>query len=306
MAEAVLSDDRGGDRWAVGMMLILAGSVRLWTGRTLSAIERLQEARALFDEIHDDFGHSQASAVLGRALILAGQVDDGLAMVASMGRTDGSPLSEREFIVSNMAGLAATVQVGDIERSEQMLTIVPVGSIEDDADGVVVGDTERTTSVGLHRLQAGDVPGAVATLEARAARLEPEVDPNLHSALALAHVAAGEVDRALAEADAVDAHERASYLDRLTAGIARALALSRRADVAASTAAFDQVRAAADTTEDRLSQALVRLAEATAATARADADAPERLAEAERRLADLGISETAWRQAFALAVGVPA
>jgi tetratricopeptide (TPR) repeat protein len=304
MAEAVLADDRGGDRWAVGMMLILAGSVRLWTGRTLSAIERLDEARALFEEIHDDFGYSQASAMLGRALILAGQVDEGLAMVASMGRTDAPPLTEREFIVSVMAGLAATVQVGDLERSEHMLTIIPAGPA--DEEDVIVGDTERTTSVGLHRLQSGDVTGAVAVLSALSARLLPEIDPNLRSALALAHVAEGEIDEALAAADEVDAHDRASYLDRLTAGIARALALARRGDVAASTAAFDQTRAAADATEDRVTQTLVRLADATAATARGDADASERLADAERRLADLGMSDTAWRQAFALAIGVPA
>jgi class 3 adenylate cyclase/tetratricopeptide (TPR) repeat protein len=305
MAEAVLSDDRGGDRWAVGMMLILAGSVRLWTGRTLSAIERLREAQALFDEIQDDFGHSQSSAVLGRALILSGQVQEGLDMVASMDR-GGTPLSEREFIVATMAGLAATVQVGDVARSEQMLTVFPSGPVGGDDGELIVGDSERTTSVGLHRLQSGDVPGAVAVLSSLAARMQPDVDPNLYSALALAHVASDEIDEALAAADSVDVHDRSSYLDRLTAGIARALALSRRGDVAASTAAFDQVRAAADATEDRVSQALVRLADATAAAARSDADAPARMAEAERRLDELGIGDTAWRRAFALAVGVPA
>ena len=223
MAESILTDDRRiGDRWAIGMMLILAGSVRLWTGRTLSAVERLREARALFDEIDDDFGHSQSSAVLGRALVLAGQVDEGLEMVASMGREEGTPLSEREFIVSIMAGLAATVQVGDLERSEQMLTIIPAGPVDGEDGELIVGDTERTASVGLHRLQAGDVAGAIAVLGSLAARLHPAIDPNLHAALALAHVADGSIDDALAEADAVDAHERATYLDRLTAGIARA------------------------------------------------------------------------------------
>ena len=307
MAEAIVDDDRrAGDRWALGMMLILAGSVRLWTGRTVSAIERLREARALFEEIHDEFGYSQASAVLGRALVLTGQIEEGLEMVASMGRADGSPLTEREYVVSIMAGLAATVQVGDLERSERMLTIVPTGPFDGDDGELIVGDTERTTSVGLHRLQSGDVAGAVAVLGSLAARLHPQVDPNLHSALALAHVADGSIEQSLVEAEEVDAHERASYLDKLTAGTARALALARRGDVAASTAAFDQVRAAADTTEDRVSQALVRLAEATAATARADTDAEARRAEAEERLAELGLLDTSWRQAFTLAVGVPA
>ena len=179
MAEAILADDRRiGDRWAIGMMLILAGSVRLWTGRTLSAIERLREARALFDEIQDDFGHSQSSAVLGRALVLAGQVDEGLEMVASMGREDGTPLSEREFIVSIMAGLAATVQVGDLERSEQMLTIIPAGPVDGEDGELIVGDTERTASVGpappAVRRRAGRGRGAGVAGGAAAARDRPE------------------------------------------------------------------------------------------------------------------------------------
>ncbi len=307
MAETVLAGDRrGGDRWALGMMLVLAGSVRLWTGRTLSAIERLREARELFDGIHDDFGHSQASAVLGRALVLAGHIDEGLDMVATIGQPGGTPLTEREYVVSMMVGLAATVQVGDTERSERLLTILPAGPFNGDGDELIVGDTERTASVGLHRLQSGDVAGAVAVLSSLQQRLLPEIDPNLQSALALAHAADGSIEAALQEADAVDAHERSSYLDRITGGIARGLALARHHDIAAATAAFDQVRAAADATEDRVSQTLVRLADATAASARGEADAARRLAEAETRLAEIGLTDTGWRQAYTLAMGVPA
>jgi hypothetical protein len=187
-----------------------------------------------------------------------------------------------------------------------MLTLMPAGPFDGDDGELIVGDTERTASVGLHRLQSGDVEGAVAVLVSLRQRLLPAIDPNLHSALALAHAAEGSIDLALAEADEVDAHERSSYLDRLTAGIARGLALARRGDAAATTAAFDQLRAAADATEDRVSQALVRLAGATAASARGQADASARLAEAEARLAELGLSDTSWRQAYTLAVGVPA
>ena len=307
MAEAILAGDRrGGDRWALGMMLVLAGSVRLWTGRTLGAIDRLREARDLFLEIHDDFGHSQATTVLGRALVLAGHVDEGLEMVAAMGQPPGTSLTEREYAVSVMAGLSATVQVGDTARSNHLLTMMPAGPFDGDGGDLIVGDTERTTSVGLHRLQSGNVDGAVAVLSSLQQRLLPAIDPNLHSALALAHAAEGSLDAALAEADEVDEHERASYLDRITAGIARGLALARRGDGAAATAAFDQVTAAADATEDRVSQALVRLADATAASARGEADAAVRMADAEDRLAEMGLQDSSWRQAYTLAMGVPA
>lgn len=307
MAEGILDEARGGwDRWGLGMMLVLAGSVRLWTGRTLSAIDRLTEARELFEEIGDVFGRGQSSAVLGRALVLAGRIEEGLAMVASVTRLGTLPGTDREHLVAVMAGLSATVQVGDVARSEELLASVP-GLIDgDDSDELIVGDSERVAAVGLHRLQSGDVAGAVEVLTALERRMAPEIDPNLHSALALSQAACGALDQAIAAADEVDAHQRASYMDRLVAGMARGLAHTRRGDHTAAIAAFDQVRAAADATEDRVSQALARLADATAASARGEADAAVRASGADRRLADLGMSETGWRQAFSLAVGLSA
>ncbi len=61
--------------------------------------------------------------------------------------------------------------------------------------------------------------------------------------------------------------------------------------------------AAADGTEDRVAQALTRLADATAASARGEADAASTCEEADRRLAELGLAETGWRRAFSLALG---
>ena len=264
MADEILAGDRrGGDRWAIGMMLVLSGSARLWTGRTNSAVERLREAQELFDGIGDDFGYSQAAAVLGRALVLAGHVQEGLDTVALIGQGDVN-LTDREAMVSTMAG-PQRHRAGGRRRPQpgaaRAAPSAPLDAVGD--DGLVVGDTERVTAIGLLRLQLGDVDGAVSTLEALDRQLAPTVDPNLHSALALAHAAAGALDDALREADDVDVNERASYLDRITAGVARGLALARRGDASASVAAFDQVRAAADATEDQVSQALVRLADAT-------------------------------------------
>ncbi|MGH9084642.1 MAG: hypothetical protein ACRDYW_04255, partial [Acidimicrobiales bacterium] len=181
--------------------------------------------------------------------------------------------------------------------------LLPAGELGGDEE-LAIGDTEVIATLGLHRLQSGDVTGAVESLAAVQRRLAPEVDPNLHAALALASAAAGSLDVAIDAADEVDAHPRSTYMDRLTAGIARGLALGQRGDHAASVAVFDQARAAADATEDRISQALVRLADALAAPARGTADAAERASEADRRLAELGLSDTGWRQAFSLALGV--
>lgn len=307
MADSVLDDARTGwDRWGFGMMLILAGSVRLWTGRTLTAIERLEEAHALFEEIGDVFGRGQAVAVLGRALVLAGRVEDGLAMVESMADLADLAGSDRERIVAAMIGLSATVQVGDTARTEEVLARAPGADTDEGPSEVLVGDSERVAALGLHRLQSGDVEGAVNVLRDYADRMAPEIDPNLTSALALALAASGSLADAMARADAVEQHQRSSYMDRLIAGMARGLALTRAGDQAAATAVFDQVRAAADATEDRVSQSLVRLADATASSARGDDDAVAKSEEADRRLEELGMSSTGWRQAFSLAVGLGA
>src|SRR3546814_11850617 len=64
------------------MMLVLLGSVRLWTGRGSDAITSLEEARALFPAIDDEFGGVQATATLGRALVPQGRIDHGLDLLA--------------------------------------------------------------------------------------------------------------------------------------------------------------------------------------------------------------------------------
>jgi tetratricopeptide (TPR) repeat protein len=302
MAESIIDDVRGrGDRWALGMMLVLIGSVRLWTGRAGSAVPCLEEARDIFVGIQDDFGLLQAGAVLGRALIATGRIDEGFAVMPGHGGHPGEV--PREQLFGLIATANASVQVGDTERTEVLLGLAapPPGG---PTDQVLVGDAERAVATGLHRLQTGDVAGAVAVLEELNGRLGDTRDPNALSALALARAANGDVEVALAYADVVDGHDRSSFLDRVIAGIARGLAHGRRGDHAAAVSAFDQVQAAADATEDRVCAAVTHLANAMAASARGDADAASLLAEADHRLAELGLTGTGWRRAFNLALGI--
>ncbi|MDQ2651302.1 MAG: tetratricopeptide repeat protein, partial [Actinomycetota bacterium] len=85
MAESILDDTRRrNDRWALGMILVLLGSTRLWTGRPKQAIPFLSEAHELFVEIDDTTGGIQSSLALGRARISSGQIDDGLALLPGL------------------------------------------------------------------------------------------------------------------------------------------------------------------------------------------------------------------------------
>ncbi|MDP1819504.1 MAG: adenylate/guanylate cyclase domain-containing protein [Acidimicrobiales bacterium] len=303
MAEGIVDDIRNrGDKWALGMMLVLIGSVRLWTGRAASALPCLREAKELFTEIDDDFGRGQAGVVLGRALVASGAVREGFDLMAGLRGPIEGPIERERFIVV-MSSAGAAVQVGDTERTAVLLGLSPDGPPSRGGE-LLVGDTEWIVATGLHGLQTGDVAGALEVLEGLHHRLGHVVDPNAHSALALALAADGQVARALAAADEVERHERSSYLDRIIAGVARGFAHERRGDHAASLAAFDQVRAAADATEDRVSGAVTALADAMAASARGEADAAQRMAEADGRLADLGLADTGWRRAFSLALGI--
>src|SRR3546814_4088161 len=95
---------------------------------------------------------------------------------------------------------------------------------------LIVGDTERTVATGLHLLHSGDAAAAVAALEPLRQWIAPRVNPNVSSATALAHVAAGDVEAALLAAGEVEGHRGATYLDRVLAGVARGLALERRGE----------------------------------------------------------------------------
>ena len=301
MAESILEETRRRDRWALGMLLVLIGSVRLWTGRAQSAIPCLEEATEIFNGMDDTFGRLQSNAVLGRALVASGRIAEGFAIMPGTRPEELEQLG-RENLFSVIATANASVQVGDTERTEGLLAIIP--EVEEPDSAMVVGDTERVVATSLHNLQLGDVATAMAGLEAQHDQLAPTIDPNLQSALALVRAADGQVELALADADLVDDHERASYLDRIIAGVARALAHARHGDHTAAIAAFDQVRAAAEASEDPVTAAVARLADATAASARGDADAAERMALADTHLGELGLEETSWRRAFRVALGI--
>ena len=99
MAEAILTDDRrGGDRWALGMMLD--------PGRLRAALDRphpqrhrpaARGPRRSSRRSTTTSATRRPSAVLGRALVLAGQVDEGL----DDGRVDGpAPTARRSASAS--------------------------------------------------------------------------------------------------------------------------------------------------------------------------------------------------------------
>jgi hypothetical protein len=124
------------------------------------------------------------------------------------------------------------------------------------------------------------------------------------SARALACAASGRASDAVTLADEVLADDGASYLDRLTAGTARGLALARGGDPGALDA-LAAVRDEAERSEDRVARALAMLAEGIGLDALGrDGAAP--LAEAADRLAALGVPADGWHTAYREAAGIAA
>jgi NifB/MoaA-like Fe-S oxidoreductase len=97
------------------------------------------------------------------------------------------------------------------------------------------------------------------------------------------------------------ANARSTYLDRTFAGIAIGLTSARSGDAERANAALDAARELVDATEDRVGQAVVRVAGAVMADALEAADFEARADEAEAALDQLGIEARGWRAAFGLA-----
>ena len=91
----------------------------------------------------------------------------------------------------------------------------------------------------------------------------------------------------------------ATFADRVLALVAIGLLEAGSGAVGPSRAALGQARQVADATEDRLTQALVRMAEARAAERLGE---PADVGEARATLADMGLIDLGWDTAYRLAV----
>jgi tetratricopeptide (TPR) repeat protein len=294
LSELILVEARGrGDRWAAGMMLVLSASVRLWTGRAAQAIPRAQEAREVFGSIGDIEREVQSAAVLGRALIAVGMVGEGFRTL-DLAIETGRSAANGSIALGATAVAAAAASVGDPERALRAVALVGV----DDLDPAVVGESDRLVATGLALLQMDQLAEARAHLES-AAELDSEEEPSAYalSGLACARAVEGRVDECRALTDLVLGVGRSTYLDRITALCSLGSVTMGRGDQAEADRLFDQATALADATDDRVAQALVRLARCESARI-AEVLLPDLAAEVHTRLTDLGIDAEGWLRVF--------
>ena len=305
MAEQVFRGaDEGGNRWAAGMGLVLAASTRLWTGRAESAIERAREALETFEAIDDDYGRVQARVPLGRALVTSGHVAEGF-QVLEQAADAVLPSRSPGFVAFSATGLlGAAVQVGDRERAAAALSVLPASALSSD-DLATAGAGEHLVSQALLEVQRGYPDAALDLLrEVRRAVGERGEVGYSGAVTSLALAAAGRGDDAVAAARAVEADQRSSYLDRLWAGLAAASVAARRGDRVTVEAAFAELLARAEETDDRVAQAVVRLGWALAREAVGDGSAAAQQSSSATRFGELGLDPGGWEVALGRAVGL--
>jgi class 3 adenylate cyclase len=305
MAEEVFgAAGEAGDRWAVGMGQALTATIRLWTGRAESAVERARQALATFDAIDDDYGRMQARLPLGRALVTAGHVEEGFA-VLEQARATLLPSHSPRFTAFSAAGLlSAAVQVGDRQRAAAALDVLPSDDLSSD-DLATAGAGEYLVSRALLQLQEACPEEALELLrEVSRAAGERGAVGYCGAVTALALAVTGRGDEAHAAARVVEDDERSTYLDRLWSGLAAGAVDARRGDQAAVEERFAQLCGRVDDTEDRVAQALARLGWALAREAAGHAGAGQAAEVAADRFCALGIDADGWAVVLRQAVGL--
>jgi hypothetical protein len=288
----------------VGMAQVLTASIRLWTGRTESAIERAREALATFDALDDDYGRVQAQLPLGRALVTAGRVAEGFE-VLERARASLLPSHSPRFTAFSATGLlSAAVQVGDRDRAAAAVALLPEHELSSD-DLATAGASEHLVSRALLALQDARPDEALDLLrELHRAMGERSAVGYSGAVTALALAAAGRADDAIAAARMVEDDDRSTYLDRSWAGLAAGTAAARCGRRAAVDACFPALCARVDATDDRIAQAVVRLGWGMALEVVGDATAPSLLAESSDRFTRLGIDSGGWAAVIRQAVGM--
>ena len=154
-------------------------------------------------------------------------------------------------------------------------------------------------SLALGLLMDGDIDGALAVVEALAE--ESAGHPYLTSAQALVLAADARPKEAILTGALVTDNPAASYLDRQTAAAAVGLANAQLGDDEEARRALIGGVVAADATDDRVAQALARLALAVGLEALDAQDAPVAREDAARHLDALDLAATDWSTAYRLA-----
>ena len=259
------------DTWASLMMQTLLANLRLWTGRLAEAEQLAERALAGFRETNDRYGIMQSLGPLNRARAGLGKKAEakrGVEESVALGKQFG----ELGLALQGAAGVAMHLGMG-----EQALTLTEQVIERNEETGTTVD--EAFVLMALAQCQVGQIDEAVATIE----RIEVDDFPFAQGTRALVRAVAGEVDGALADADAVEATRGASYFDLALGRLAGALAAGRANDDETGRRWLDRLGTLASTVGDVVFVAMFQLLNERPTDAATDASS---LASGWRRIVD--------------------
>jgi tetratricopeptide (TPR) repeat protein len=255
-------------------------------------------ARASFAAIGDNTGELRSVATLARATLAAGRIRQSRELLIEATAMADRELDPESRAMGRLLTVGTAVNLGEAGRALDLGELLEPA----EGEGVGAGVLERQVSTASALLQLGRDEQAENLLASTfAAAVDPGLMQSAGSGLAFAHTVNGHLDSALAMAEKVEDFEHGTYLDRLGVFYARGFAHVQRGEGDEARRQFSGARSLADSTGDRLAQAFTRLAEARALEALGDASADGRLAEAEERLAGMGIGDSEWDAVFARA-----
>jgi class 3 adenylate cyclase/tetratricopeptide (TPR) repeat protein len=263
---------RWADTWASLMMQTLLANLRLWSGRLAEAEQLAERALAGFRERDDRYGIMQALGPLNRARAGLGKKADakrGVEESVALGKQFG----ELGLALQGAAGVAMHLGAGD-----KALTLVEQVIERNETTGTT--QEEAYVLMALARCQLGQVDEAMAAIE----QVKVDDFPFGQGARALVRAVAGEVEGALADADAVEHTHGASYFDLALGRLAGVLAAGRSGDDDLGRRWLDLLGALASSVGDVVLVAMVQLLLDRPTEPIADAASP--LAPGWRRIVD--------------------
>lgn len=293
IARKTLAESRDrGDKWGQGMMHVALANAALWTGRIDEAVTRATKATTTFPFGSDPIGPTQATAVLGRALVRSGRPTEGFRVLDAA--IEAGDETMREMLESSRAAAAATV--GDLAQGRRF-SDHDVTTFDPDR----IGESDMAVAISLIHLQMGDI-----VVAARLFDVMPEVDESSGSPWAwavLALIASATDQPSDPYVALVEGSSRTTYADHVIVRCAAACAAARVSDESASRLALDRAYEAIPLGGDRIHPTVVALAEAQCLVALQTDDAAAAEVRAIKAAGAIGIDTTGWRTAFAAACG---
>ena len=282
LAERILREsERRSDRWGQAMMLIVLGAVTLWEGGTAAAIDIGHRAEELFRGLGDALGLEQALTLEGRALVMTGRVQEGLAMLDEAIGMSPTPVRAEDLAASNT--FATRLQLGDAEFLHDGVELDHAAAADTASDVLAIH--------GLALAQQGRGAEAVDLFDSATSRSPGASFATSVRALALA--ASGRHHEVADLVASVHDTTGATYLDRVYGQIA--LGLEASSDWREQ---LDRAVLMLAPTGDELAKATVALARAAVGESTKADDTAALRDDAEQRWTSLGIDPVGWRRLF--------